>query len=113
MNRKCKECGDPFDPNSSQKKRAGGLITHCPDCSEERVVRHAGVTAGDGKQSGVQILSFKSEDARNNFVNYWKAATGMNTGKQCQLGRGQPKSQKWEFDKVTEHGVGMNHKGKA
>lgn len=109
----CIECGIEYDRNGPEKRRSGGLITHCPDCSEETVARHAGVMSGDGKQAGVTILSFGSTGQRDAFVTYWKAATGLHTGKNCQLGRGQPRSQKFEFKKVGEHGLGMNHKGKA
>lgn len=111
--RVCVECDVEYDPRSPQKRAVGGLISHCPECSEETVAKHAGVTAGDGKQAGVQVLAFESPQAREGFLSYWKAATGLYTGKQCQMGRGQPNSPKMEFRKVTEHGVGMNHKGKS
>ena len=113
MIRECAECGDSYDTESQAKKRKGGLFVHCPECSEETAVRHAGVQAADGKQAGLLIHSFPNQEARESFLGYWQAASGLKTGKNCQLGRGQPTSQKWEFKKVSEHGVGMNHKGKA
>ena len=113
MKRICEECEMMFDTESPEKKRKGGLSIHCPDCSEETAVRHAGVQAADGKQAGLLIHSFPNQKARDAFVGYWQAASGLKTGKNCQLGRGQPTSSKWEFKKVSEHGVGMNHKGKA
>lgn len=109
----CSECDIEFDPRSPQKRSVGGLITHCPECSEETAVKHAGISAGDGKQAGVAVLAFNSPEAREGFLGYWKAATGLYTGKNCQMGRGQPTSKKFEFRKVTEHGFGMNHKGKS
>lgn len=33
--RQCVICGGEFDPKSRAKKEAGGLITHCPECSED------------------------------------------------------------------------------
>jgi DNA-directed RNA polymerase subunit RPC12/RpoP len=113
MKKRCAECGDSFDMNSPEKKKAGGLSIHCPDCSEETAVRHAGVQAADAKQAGLLIHSFPTQQARDQFVTYWKSASGLHTGKNCQLGRGQPTSSKFEFTKIAEHGVGMNHKGKA
>jgi DNA-directed RNA polymerase subunit RPC12/RpoP len=110
--RVCAECGIEFDLYSMAKKMAGGLAIHCPDCSEEKVVRHAGVQSGDGKQASVQVLAFQRPEDRRNFLTYWAAATGLHTGKQCQMGK-QPNSREFHFKKVTEYGVGMNHKGKS
>lgn len=108
----CTVCGSEFVLNSPEKRRIGGLSVHCPDCSEETVVRHAGVQSGDGKQASVQVLAFKKPEDRRNFLNFWAAATGLYTGKQCQMGK-QPSSREFHFTKVAEHGVGMNHKGKS
>jgi len=105
-------CGMEFDLHSYAKKMAGGLAIHCPDCSEETVVRHAGVQSGDGKQASVQVLAFRKPEDRQNFLSYWAAATGLHTGKQCQMGK-QPNSRAFHFTKVAEHGTGMNHKGKS
>jgi hypothetical protein len=108
----CHSCGEDFDLNSPEKRRAGGLAIHCAECSEESVVRHAGVQSGDGKQAGVTVLAFRKPEDRSNFLNYWHAATGLHTGKNCQMGK-LPNSREFHFRKVTEHGIGMNHKGKA
>ena len=110
--RECSNCGFEFDINSPEKKRAGGLAIHCAECSEETVVRHAGVQSGDGKQASVQVLAFRKPEDRANFLSFWAAATGLYTGKQCQMGK-LPNSREFHFQKVTETGVGMNHKGKA
>lgn len=112
MMKTCAVCEVDFDLNSQQKKRAGGLAIHCPDCSEETVVRHAGVQSGDGKQASVQVLAFRKPEDRDQFLSYWQAATGLHTGKNCQMGK-LPSPRKLEFQKVAEHGVGMNHKGKS
>lgn len=108
----CASCGDEFDLESPAKRRAGGLSIHCPECSEETVVRHAGVQSSDGKQAGVTVLAFKHVEDRENFIAYWQAATGLHTGKNCQMSR-QPNSREFHFMKVTEYGIGMNHKGKS
>lgn len=110
--RECAACGLEFDIHSPEKRRAGGLAIHCADCSEETVVRHAGVQSGDGKQAGVTVLAFRKQEHRDQFLSYWAGATGLHTGKNCQMGK-QPNSREFHFKKVTEVGIGMNHKGKA
>ncbi len=112
MIRECKECGDVYDTSSPAKRRAGGYIYHCPDCSDEVVARHAGVMNGEAKQAGVQILAFESPADREKFVSYWAKATGLNRGKSCNLGD-LPRPTTLKFKKVAEHGVGMNHKGRS
>ena len=112
MIRECLACGVDFELNSPEKKRAGGLAIHCPDCSEETVVKHAGVQSADGKQAGVTVLAFRKPEDREDFLSFWKQATGMYTGKNCQLGR-QPNSREFHFTKISETGIGMNHKGKS
>jgi hypothetical protein len=108
----CVSCDDEFDENSPEKRRAGGLRTHCPDCSVETAVRYAGFAAGEGKQASVQIMSFASEKDRARYLDYWRATSGLNTGKNCQLAfRGaEPKVEKKVV--TTQYG-NTNHKGRA
>ena len=44
--RNCIVCDGEFDPRSKAKRLAGGLATHCPDCSDETSVRYLGISAG-------------------------------------------------------------------
>jgi hypothetical protein len=60
-------------------------MIHCPDCSSETTVKYAGFASGEGKQASVQIMKFASEQDRQKYMDYWKAASGLNTGKSCQL----------------------------
>lgn len=108
----CVECGQEFNQNSPEKRRAGGLVTHCPECSEETTTRHAGVMSGDGKQAAVQVLAFERPEDRNQFLNFWAASTGLHTGKNCQISR-LPSPQALHFRKLAEFGGNPNHKGKA
>ncbi len=108
----CTECSCEFDINSPEKRRAGGKRNHCPDCSEETAVKHLGVGDGCGKQTAVQVLSFKSEKDKTEFNAYWQAATGMHNGKASHFAY-LPKPITMKFKKLTEHGGNDNHKGKA
>jgi len=110
--RTCAECGEEFSLASPEKKRAGGLSIHCPDCSEETVVKHAGVQSGDAKQASVQVLAFEKPEERDSFLKFWAASTGLHTGKNCQISK-LPSPIRLSFKKVTEHGTGMNHKGRS
>lgn len=109
--RTCALCEEQYDPRSPEKKRAGGLITHCPDCSEESATKYVGVGDGCGKQTNVQILSFDSNQDRSEFTRYWAAATGMHNGKSCHFSY-LPSPIKQKFTKHSEHGGNTNHKGK-
>lgn len=109
--RTCKSCEAEFDPNSPAKRAAGGLITHCPECSEETVVPYLGLQSGDGKASGVTILKFDSQADREEYRQVWWVNSGMMVGKSCQLGY-QKRTPNVRFRKVYEAGLGMNHKGK-
>lgn len=111
--RSCAECGVEFDTNSPEKKRAGGKIIHCPDCSDEQAVKYLGVTAGDGKGVGVAILAFESPEARAQYSEFWYRNSGMDCGKSCQLKAHRPTTPSIKFRKVGEQGLGMNHKGKS
>lgn len=108
----CIVCGDDFDPRSLAKRRSGGLSTHCEDCSEESTVRYAGISSGEGKQAQVQILRFQSQDDRKDYLRYWAANSGLNTGKNCQLAY-RAKETGIKFQTVATFSGVANHKGKA
>lgn len=108
----CVECEEQFDVDSPAKRRVGGLKTHCVDCSEETTVKYAGVNGADGKMASTQILKFDSQQDREKYLAYWRASSGMNTGKSCQL------TFRASEPKVSKHIVltqiaNENHKGKA
>ena len=110
--RTCAECGSEFDVDSQQKKRAGGLKIHCPECSTETTVRYAGFSSGEGKQASVQIMSFATETDRQKYMDYWRASSGLNTGKNCQLGfrASEPNVNR---EVVITQIANANHKGRA
>lgn len=108
----CVECGDQFDLNSVEKRRVGGKALHCPDCSQETVVRYAGVSAGEGKQGAVQVLKFDSTTDREAYLKFWKASSGMNVGKQCHM-QFRAKEPNVKFKTVATFTGVVNHKGKA
>jgi len=108
----CKSCDIEFDHNSSEKKRAGGKIFHCPDCSEETAVRYVGLQSADGKQSQATILKFKSEEDKATYIKFWQNNTGMHKGKSCQLGDHLSTTPNVDFEVVTEFSP-TNHKGKS
>ena len=110
--RECVECGVEFDPRSKAKRLAGGLATHCVECSDETSVRYLGISAGEGKQASVQVLKFKSNTDRAAYQAYWKASSGLNTGKQCQLGF-RANEVNIEFETKATFTGNTNHKGKA
>lgn len=109
--KRCVNCGDDFDLNSEAKRKAGGLSTHCPDCSEEVVVRYAGVQAADGKQSQATILKFSSEEDRDKYISFWQNNSGQHKGKSCQLGRHLSTDPGIKFQTIIGHNP-TNHKGK-
>ena len=111
MNKVCVECDALFDPQSREKRRAGGLAIHCPDCSVDDAVRYLGISAGEGKMASVQVLKFNSKGDREAYKGFWKATSGMNTGKQCQMAfRANEVSVKFQT-RATFAG-NTNHKGK-
>lgn len=111
MLRNCIECDSKFDPNSPAKRRAGGRVNTCPDCSEEPVVRYLGLQAGDGKQAGVTILSFDSMADREKYADFWKNNSGLHKGKSCQLGSHTSTTPGVSFRTVTQS-TATNHKGR-
>lgn len=110
--RVCKECGEEFSLTSPEKQRSGGLIIHCPDCSEETEVKYLGFRSGDGKSAGLTVLKFSSEEDKSEYADMWRVNSGMLVGKQCQL-KYQKRTPNVSFEKIHESGLGMNHKGKA
>ena len=112
MNRVCIICGDEFDPNSAEKRKAGGHINRCEFCSVETAVKYAGVQAADGKQSQATILKFDSETDKSNYISFWKNNSGYNKGKSCQLGNHLSTTPNIKFETVVDF-TPTNHKGKA
>lgn len=112
MIRECVECSVMFDLHSAEKRRAGGRINCCPDCSEETTVKYAGVQAADGKQSQATILKFQSEQDKNKYLDFWKVTSGLYKGKSCQLSKTAPTTPNVHFETVTAF-IPTNHKGKA
>lgn len=108
----CTKCEDEFDPHSPAKRKAGGLINNCPDCSEETEVKVAGVQAADGKQAQATILRFKSEKDKEDYIRFWKNNSGYNKGKSCQLGSHLSTTPAISFETVVKFSP-TNHKGKA
>lgn len=109
----CVICGDDFNPRSREKRIAGGLRNHCPECADENVIRYAGIAAGEGKQNSVQVLKFNSADDRAAYLEYWKVNSGLYKGKSCQIGRGLKSTPNVSFGiRATMEG-NANHKGKA
>ena len=113
MIRECAVCESEFDTFSKAKRMAGGLNTHCPDCSEEDTPRYAGVAAGEGKMSSVQILKFANTEDREAYLEYWKVNSGLYKGKSCQIGHGLKKTPNIKFQTRATFTGNTNHKGKA
>jgi hypothetical protein len=109
----CVECEADFDHRSPVRRRAGGKINVCLDCADEPVVRYAGVAAGEGKMSAVQILRFDSPEDRKEYLDYWKVNSGLYKGKSCQIGRGLKSSTGVKFQTVATYNPNANAKGKA
>lgn len=113
MTRLCIECDAEFDTMSRAKRQAGGLSTHCPDCSEESTVRYAGVQNSDGKQAGVSILRFKTDADRAAYIDFWQVNSGLHKGKSCQIGHGLKSTPGFSYQTVAVFEGNTNHKGKA
>lgn len=112
MVRNCKVCEIQFDDRSPEKRRAGGLITHCPECSEETEVRVLGIACSAGKMSGVEILRFESKSDRAAYQEFYAANSGLHKGKSCQLSRGLKTTPKIKFKTLHSNHPNANHKGK-
>lgn len=111
MIKECVSCGEEFDLHSPAKRRAGGRINVCPECSEEPVVKYAGVQSADGKQAQATILKFKSELDKKKYLDFWKNNSGYNKGKSCQLGNHLSTTPNINFTTVQNFNP-TNHKGK-
>jgi hypothetical protein len=109
--RECIDCGIIFDLRSPEKRRAGGLATTCPDCSEEATPKYLGLTSGDGKQASITVLKFNNSSDREAYREMWYVNSGMLVGKSCQMGirKSDPGVR---FHTVTQS-TATNHKGKA
>lgn len=110
--KECSECGIEFDPNHPEKRKVGGRINTCVECSEETEVKHLGLQSADGKMAGVTILAFDSKEDREKYRRMWWNNSGMNKGKSCQLGHHLTPDPGVRFKKLHETGLGNNHKGK-
>lgn len=82
----CIECEEEFDLNSPAKRRAGGLATTCPDCSEETAVPHLALVGSSGKQQRIEILAFEDAAAREAMKQGAMANNGYHRGHACQMG---------------------------
>lgn len=106
MIRECVECGDEFDDASNEKRRAGGKICHCPECSEETVVRYVGVHNAAGKQAGCTVVALDSDEDARAFVDDWKRCSGSLASASRRA------SPKFSFRTVHENLPSINHKGR-
>ena len=111
MIRLCIACEDEYDDSTPDKRKAGGLITTCIGCSDDPVVKYAGVQAADGKQSQATILKFESNSDRNKYIAFWQNNSGLHKGKSCSLGKHLSTDPKIKFKTVVAHKP-TNHKGK-
>lgn len=107
----CIVCDGEFDPHSAEKKRAGGKINHCPDCSEENEPRVLGLSSGDGKMAAINIVKCASIAEAEQLKRYWRKASGLNKGKQCQMHNPGLVMPHVSFEIISKSGS-MNHKGK-
>lgn len=110
--RVCVECEEKFDPHGKEKRRAGGLATQCPDCSEEHAVRALGFASGDGKMAALNIVQCATQKDAEALKAYWYRASGMHKGKECQMHNPALTMPKVSFRTVAQSGA-TNHKGKA
>ena len=99
----CAVCEDPFDLHSVEKKRAGGLRNHCPDCAEETTVPYLAVKSANGKMSDLTILAFDSQQDRDRYQRAWKNNTGHHKGKSCHLSGSNTVMSGLKFRKVGEN----------
>jgi hypothetical protein len=113
----CVHCDIGFNVYSPQKSRVGGKINECADCVEElgteTAIPYLGVCMGEGKQGGVQILSFSDEQSRATYLKEWRNNSGQNKGRSCQIGKHTSSMQGLKFKKVGETPANTNHKGRA
>lgn len=110
--RQCIHCEIEFDAHSPEKQRAGGKINECPECAVEPEVPYLGVQIADGKQAGLQVLSFRDQKSREKFSRIWQKNAGMHKGKSSALGVASS-TQSVSFKKIAEFEANKNHKGKS
>jgi hypothetical protein len=108
----CQECEEEFNLLSPEKKKAGGLATTCPSCSEETAVKYAGVQSADGKGAQASILKFQSEKDRTRYIQFWQNNSGLFKSKNCQIGKGLSTDPGIKFETIVSF-TPTNHKGKA
>jgi len=110
--RECSECSDLFDDQSFAKKECGGLIHHCPECSDETQIKYLGIQHSDGKQAGCEVLAFTNPSDRNVFLHHWRRNSGIARGKSSALGVAS-NTASVSFKKVASFDANVNHKGKS
>jgi len=108
----CTICEEEFDPQSPAKRKVGGIISHCVECSEENAVKYVGLSAADGKQAQATILKFESEEDKKKYVAFWQNNSGLHRGKVCSLGRHLSTDPGVKFKTVVAHNP-TNSKGRA
>jgi hypothetical protein len=111
MIKTCQNCEEEFELYSKEKRQAGGLASHCPDCSEEKAVKYIGVQNGEGKGSQTQILAVNSKEDRAKYIAFWQNNSGLHSGKSCNLGSHLSTDPGINFKTIVAH-ENMNHKGK-
>jgi NAD-dependent SIR2 family protein deacetylase len=109
---KCIICEEEFNPNSKEKKRAGGKINNCPSCSEETTAKALGFASGDGKMASISILKFNSTRDAEIYKEYWARASGLRQGKVCSMHKPGLTAPSVEFRTVHQSTL-TNHKGKS
>lgn len=107
----CVECGDDYLWDKS-RARLGGKRTQCSDCAEETTVKYAGVAAGEGKGTSVQILKFENHSDREVYLDAWAVNSGLYKSKSCQVGRGLKTTPNVKFETKATFTFNPNHKGK-
>lgn len=107
----CIHCESEFDINSPEKRKAGGRINECPSCSQENVIKYAGVQAADGKQSQATILKFESEADRSRYLSFLQNNSRLHKRKSCQLGNHLLTTPNIKIETIT-YFFPTNHKGK-
>ncbi len=110
--RECTDCENVFDPNSQQKRRAGGRINQCPDCATEHSPKVLGFASGDGKMASLSILRFENQKDAESYKEYFARASGLRNGKSCQLHTPALTAPGVRFRTVAQSEA-TNHKGKA
>jgi hypothetical protein len=111
MIRECTLCSEQYDDRSKSKQLVGGLIIHCPDCSNETAIKYVSLSSSDGKANQATIVKFKSEKDKSAYMRFWQNNSGLHKGKSCQLGSHLSTTPKIEFETLVDF-VPSNHKGK-